>query len=267
MEKDEIKKYIDLYGSVKETVGPSGHKFLIREQNGEDDNLLSSNSISKEQNNLNLFIMSIVVWTDLFPEKHFNIKNINQLLMKDKYFILFSSRIFSIGPNMKFSFNWGDDKGGNQDYSEDLSKYLWDFSDLENNPIPKEGEEGYFEYRMKPYHDNAYEKIETILSSGKKLRFKMMDTEGEAKLMKKGGEVNKNDDLLSRGLELHLDGQWTGVQSFKFFSKKDMIELQSKISTLEKPFFGFSEIENPFNNDVQVYPLIIDPAFFFPLEI
>jgi len=269
METDKLKKLVDLYGPLMDIVGPSGKRYIIREQNGADDDLLSSNTLSKDAHNINIFVCSIVVWTDAFGGGKIDSDNIKGLLVKDKYFILFTSRIYSIGPIIKFSYDWGKDNGGLVDYSEDLSDLLWDYSDLENNPVPIDGDDNYNRFRMTAYESSfdPYKVLNFTTSSGKVCKIRMTDVEAETILIKKGNDITRNDDLMARGLEIMIDGAFTKVKNFKFFSKKDMIEVHHYVSQLEKPFFGFSEIENPKTNEVTIYPLIIDPAFFFPLAI
>lgn len=269
MENQETKleKLVTQYGPIKELVGPSKKKFYIREQNGADDDLLSSSSLMKENNNLNMFIVSIVVMTDAFDEGVLNLKNIGRLAIKDKYFILFASRIFSIGNDIKFKYNWGKDKGGVHDYEDDLSSYLWDYSDLENNPLPDEGDEGYNRFMMQPYSNDPYNKMLHTTTSGKEFRFSMMNVQAELTLMKRGDDISRNDDLLARNLEQKVDSNWIAVKNFSFLSKRDTIELHTVVEELEKPFFGFTELENPIDGGSVIYPLISDPAFFFPLAI
>ena len=257
-----------LYGPIVHCVGPSGKNFVLREQTGEDDDLLSAGFLGGNHDKVNLFITNIVVWTDVFKEDggKLTTSNIGDLLVNDKYFILFQSRIFSIGAEMKFTYDWGGN-GGVVDYVDNLNNYIWDFGSKE--PIPEEGEEGYFQYRMRPYSTdiNPYEPLMFTTSSGKEVKMFITNVRAEKELLAKGQDVTRNDDLKARGLELHTDTGWMKVNSFKFFSKKDMIQMHEYISQFEIPFFAFTEIENPVTNKVELYPLVIDPAFFFPLGI
>lgn len=265
--QEELEKLATLHGSIKELVGPSGKKFYIREQNGADDELISSSVLNKEHGRFNMFLCSIVVKTDAFEEGVLNSGNIGKLLIKDKYFILFATRIYSIGKILKFKYDWGKNEGGVHDYTDDLSSYLWDYGNLEENPFPIEGDDNYDKFMMKPYREGAYKTQSYITSSGKEFTFKMVDIDSEIKLMKKGEDITKNDDLLSRNLKLKTDSGFIEVKNFKPLSKRDMIELHTYIEELEKPFYGLSVIENPSTGESIAYPLIADPAFFFPLGI
>lgn len=256
-----------IYGSLLETVGPSGKTFVIREQNGEDDELLSAAIMGGKHEKINQFLISIVVRTNVFDDNGgtLNNENIGKLLVNDKYFILFQSRIFSIGAEMKFSYDWGE-KGGRVDYKDILTNYMWDFGN--DKPLPIEGEEGYFEFRMKPYDkEHVYKPVLMTTSSGKDIRLNLTDVNAESYLLKKGQDATRNDDLKSRQIEVKIDGKFMKVDNFKTFTKRDMIEIHEYVSSLEHPFFAFTEIINPVTEQMVLYPMIVDPAFFFPLGI
>jgi len=258
---EELKK---LYHNILDITGPSGTRFIIREQNGNDDDLLSSEELREDFNNMNIFLCGIVIWTDRTKSGKLSVEDSIGLAIKDKYFLLFQSRIFSIGADIKFSFNWGESNGGEVFYTEDLSPYVWDFTD---EKFPVEGDDNYFAQRMKPYMVNPYEKVNTTLTSGKRVRFDLANGHTEKFLAAKGKDISRSDNLVAMGLELEVDGKWMVVKSFKYFTKREMVELNKIIDDLEQPFYGISEIKNPKTGQIELYPLIVDPAFFFPLEI
>ena len=83
---------------------PSGHSYTIREQNGGDDDILSSKVWLEKLMNITNFISAIVVSTDytqsgkLTPEEAFT------LPVLDRDVILIQSRIHSLGKDVDFEF-------------------------------------------------------------------------------------------------------------------------------------------------------------------
>lgn len=263
MENESVHKM--LYGETKELLLPSGIKVTIREQNGNDDDILSNVSNTKDLTNINLFVSSIVVDTDFTDNKKLSLEDTLNLLMKDKYYILFASRIHSIGKKISFKYDWGKDNGGSFPYTEDLSNYLWDYT----MEFPYENNSKYFKERMQPYPKNAYGIHEKQLSSGKLLRHKCLDGNAEKYLLSLPIEqLTKNVELKARNLELkNKEGTWEKVDNFKFFSKKEMMELHKYINEIDTSFSGNTEITNPVNGQIIDYVIMQSMDFFYPQEI
>lgn len=265
MEKQNLTQ---LTGSTRKFRLPSGFNASIREQNGHDDDILSNEALAKDLTNIDMFICNIVMDTDLpFANNNkLTMQNVGQLLLKDKYFLLFASRIHSMGSIMKIKFDWGKEDGGEMLYEEDIEKYIWDY----NEPMPQPGEEGYFDQRMQPYEvDNPFEWQNIVLKSGKNLRFKLLNIKAEKEILKlKPDEVNRNVEIRKRFLEQEVEGgNWVKVSNFKYFSKRDMIELHKLVFSIDKPFTGLTELQNPKTGQVLNYPVIQSPDFLYPEEI
>lgn len=256
-----------MYGKLKELILPSGYKALIREQNGNDDDIISNQATAKDLTNMNMFISSLVIETDLpfAINKKLSIESVRKMLLRDKYFILFSSRIHSMGNLIKFTYDWGTDNGGIIEYTDDLNNFVWDY----NKEMPEQNSRDFYPYRILPYrHELAYKKFEYQLSSGKNIRFKFLDGHSELYLMNLPvDQQTKNTELKARELEQMIDGEWKTVENFMFFSKKDMAELYKIVGELDPNFNGITELENPKTGEVVKFPIISAKDFFYPVEI
>jgi len=264
MNKEETLELV--YGDVRELLLPSGFTVRIREQNGNDDDILSNKATSRDLTNINIFLASLIIWTDLpfAVNNRITAEQVKNMLLRDKYFIIFASRQHSVGDDVSFEYDWGKENGGKFKYTEHLSNYVKDFT----KPIPKEGEEGYFPYTIKPYDvDEPYKKLETIIGS-KKLRFNLMDGHSEQYLLGLTIEQNTlNAEIKSRNLEILINESWHKVDNFQSFTKKEMASLRNYIYKLDPEFQGLTDLENPQTHQKISYPLIAAPDFFYPQEI
>ena len=256
-----------MYGKLKEIILPSGYTATIREQNGNDDDIISNQATARDLTNMNMFISSLVIETNLpfAVGGKLSIDGVRNMLLRDKYFILFSSRIHSMGNEIKFTYDWGTEDGGIIEYSDNLNNFVWDYS----KPMPESTDKSYYHYRIQPYdHSLAYKKQEFSLSSGKQIRFKFLDGHSELYLMKLPiDQQTKNTELKARELEQKIDGEWKTVENFMFFSKKDMAELHKLVNSLDPNFTGITELENPVSGEIIKFPIISAKDFFYPEEI
>jgi len=260
---NELTKEL-LWGETKELLLPSGRKVKIREQNGNDDDILSNVSTSKDLTNIDLFLAGVVVEADFTDNKSLTIEDVKGLLLRDKYFILFASRVHSIGPEIKFKYDWGEDNGGEFPYKEDLSNYLWDYTE----EFPTQGIKGYFKQRISPYPQGAYDIQKFTTTSGKELTFKCLDGHAEKELLAKPiGELTKNVELIARDLKIKGEVDYEKVHNFKFFTKRDMMEIHNYVSEVDETFMGTTEINNPVNGQSIDYPIMQSTDFFYPQEI
>lgn len=261
----ELSTYVTNYGNIKELLLPSGATAIIREQNGEDDALLSNVALSKDSASLNSFITAITVYlsTASDPSKAPTLDAIMSMPLNDKYFILIASRIFSLGEELEFQYNWNNDLPPVK-YTENLSNFLWDYK----KEFPKPGDPEYFEERIPPYKSNSpYQTI--LLDDGRELRYKYLNSYGERYLLKlPETEKHINQQLLARDLSLLIDGSFVKVESFKSFSSKAMAKIRASISENDPEFAGLTTLENPYETGVsQTISIIQVQDFFFPREI
>ena len=264
----DIPRLTKEHGRISaEFITPSGFSVIIREQNGEDDSILSNVALAKDSNSINSFIQSIIVWSSIGqgPLETMTMAQIMDMRLRDKYFILMFSRIFSIGPILKFPYQWGEELAP-VEYEEDLVPYIWDFS----KPFPKPGEPDYFVDRIKPYPVGVDQPLCSLeLASGKKIQYKFMDGHSERYLLKLPEfQSNINSRIVARNLELWVDSKWVKVENFKMFSPADMRELRNSLEEVDEQYDGIIEIKNPYNDGEKVnLNLLAIHDFFYPREI
>jgi hypothetical protein len=255
-----------LYGRRSKFTLPSGHWVEIREQNGNDDDIISNRATAKDLTNFNILISSLILDTNLpmATDGKLPASKVDELLLGDKYAIIFGSRIHSMGPDVRFKIEWNKEDGGPQDYEEDLNNLWWDFS----KPYPEQGEEGYSKDRIKPDPINCYGSQTLNLTSGKELRDHFLNGKSEKDLMKLPiEEMTRNAEIKARGLEQKIAEKWVKVTNFMFFTKKDMSEIYRAIRENDPEFLGTTDITNPKTNQTVAYSIIQSEDFFYPQEI
>lgn len=197
--------------------GPSGFEYEIREQNGADEDILSNLSDMKTLMNLTKFIAAIVIRTTATPNGKLTVDDALNLPVNDRYAIIFNSRIFSLGEEVEFEYDWGKENGGKITYGQDLHEFLFDYGttptveDLNQKPDAI------------PYYPEGVRLVdhEYTLSSGKRIKFDCMTGKGEQEFMKLPlDKQTKNAPLLCRNLHLEVDGNWEKVENFTPFTAK-----------------------------------------------
>lgn len=251
-----------IHGRTKELLLPSKYKAVIREQNGDDDDTLSNVANAKDATSLNNFIRDIVIGHQSL-EAPLSERDVEELPLRDKYFILISSRVFSLGAELKFQMEW-DGMATPLDYVEDITQFLWDYK---VEPMPKKGEANYFHERLTPYPTDPYEEVEFTLRSGKEVRYTLMNGVGEKFLLTLPEDQRTiNKELLARNLHLNVEGEWFKVSRFKDFNPKDMADIRRHVQDNDPTFAGLIEIETPTGQLEQISLLSIQD-FFYPTQI
>lgn len=242
-------------------VAPSGATYEIREQNGEDENILSNPKEMRTLLHLSRFISAIVV-KNTITNGRLTLEDALNLPLLDRYCILIQSRIFSIDNILKFEYNWGQNT---VTYEDNLEDYL--FSDYSQAPSAEEINE-------KPNAIPFYPDPEIIdgkeftLNSGKKIIFHAATGKSEQELLKLSEDKRtRNAELISRDLELCVEGNYEKVRNFSLFSVKDMTEIRKLVNTYDPAFMGLTDIEDPNTGRVDQFPLLAAPSFFFPTEL
>lgn len=255
-----------LYGKKKTLTLPSRYSVTIREQNGADDDIISNQDTARDLTNIDIFLSSLIIDTDLPFAKGGKLSksDVNKILLRDKYFIMFASRIHSMGSIVKFQFDWGEKNGGKVEYEEDISTFIWDYS----KPFPEEGDSDYEEERIQPYEAGSLEPVESVLTSGKEIKFNRLDGQSEKDLLKVQ-TITRNTIYKARRLQQKdADGKWVNVQNFTYFSKRDMAELNRIVKDTDPEFRGTTELVNPRDpENIIEYPIMRAESFFYPEEI
>jgi len=261
----EPEKLNEVYGEVVSLITPSGCQVTIRQQNGDDDDIISNSVMSQDGTSINKFVSGIVVDTDITVSRKLSLNDVLAMKLCDKFFIILASRIFSLGNMLRFSYAW-DNMNGPIEYEEDLTNYIWDYSKEDfpfNPPDP-----GYFKYRIQPHKFGKDTSREIVLYSGKRLKYTFMNGYGEKYLLKLSPEVqSKNQELLARDLQLMLDNKWVKVENFKHFSPKEMAEIRREVNDNDRSSELITELTNPTNGEKIPYLIVGTPDFFFPREV
>lgn len=242
----------------KTFISPSGREFTIRQQNGNDDDILSNSVEAQQLKNLSNFISAIVVNTNatesgiLTPEQAHNLPSL------DRYCILFHSRIFSLGRVLEFEQEWAKDV--RRTYEQDLEEFLLDYS----KPIDKQSLDS--KPNAIPFYPlgDKVTNIEIITSSGKKLLFDLLTGSGDAYFVNlPKSEQTRNAGLKARNLRLLVNDTYERVTNFALFSVKDMNDIRRYINAYDPIFQGLTDLENPINNTIVKFPILELNNFFY----
>lgn len=247
---------------------PDFSKVTIRETNGEDDDVISKISDSKDNQATLKFLSSIIV------EPRTTVAQIADWPLNKKYYLLLKSRIHSLGNILKFKYAWPDENTKDlidTSYVEDLSKYDTDLEALSlmDEVSQKEAIEKLTPYQIKPFPFKELKEITTKLDNGREIKFSLMDTLAETKTLEtKTEEFSINDELRLRKFCTKDDtGAWVEVQNFRPFSSREMAAIRKVVREADPQFLMPMDIENPKTKERTQVPLIRLADFFFPTDI
>lgn len=243
---------------------PSGYTVTIREQNGADDDILSNPSEAQDLTNLSRFVANIVVETDFTKSKKLTLQDAKDLPVLDRYCILFNSRIFSIGADLDFKYDWGKDGGGEVHYTQDLNEFLFDYSQ-----VPTEAEMDAKPDAIPFYPERGKIKdIPFTLDTGKELLFDVLNGHSEAYIVNLPLDKRvKNQELIARNLRLKVNENYEKVTNFSCFSVREMSQIRRIVAATDPIFSGLTTIENPNTGATTKISIIAMPGFFYPEEI
>lgn len=241
----------------KEISVPTGKRYIIREQNGYDDEVLSQVTSVDDADVINRFMANIIL-KDSEGNTVYH-EDVLKMPLRDKYTLLIQSRIFSLGAELKFEYDWGTNVPP-QSYTDDLTQYVWDDY---NSPFPAPGSPMYFKYRMPPYAPSVIEGVEFEVD-GLKMKFNLLDGKGETYLLKlQAGNQNINQELIARNLSVYKEG-WVKVVNFAGFTARQMSHIRAKIKQFDERIEVLTLIDHPFSGQTIEIPLIGIRDFFFP---
>lgn len=241
-------------------VAPSGSEYTIREQNGEDDDILSNPSTSSNLMNISNFISAIVTSQNYFPnKKRLSPEDALKLPCNDRYAILINSRIHSIGNIVEFYHDWGGTLG-KVFYEVDLNDLVF------NKTFTEVTEE---ELNAKPEAIPLYpsSKLTDIPFSvgDKEFLFDALTGEGEQyQLSLPLDKRTANQKLIARNLRLKVGNNYEKVTNFKMFSVKEMGVIRKTVASNDPLFSGNTKITHPSNESLVDYVNILGlPNFFW----
>ena len=232
--------------NTMEFIAPSGYKYVIREENGADEEIISNQAAARNFMNVTNFIAAIVVSTNITDSGKLTPKDALQLPFMDRYAILVWSRIFSLGDKVEFSYLWPGESVPVH-YEQDLNELILsnyenvDEEELENKPeaIPT--------YKDRELlQEIGFKGYKLQLSSGKVVKFDLATGEIERYAAMLPEEENThNSELLARNLQLEVKGKFEKVEQFSLFTVREMAEIRNAIHEVDPLYSGLIEIEHP----------------------
>jgi len=245
---DNIQKTRDL-----SFTGPDGVLYTIREQNGNDDDVLSTLGDAQQNKSIDKFLAGIII-----GPKRFNWEEIHTNMgIATKYYIVLKSRMFTHGSQMIFKHTFRD--GQVVEFEEDLSLYDRDLSqDIVVEDIP-----GITAIKKYP---NGGSILRSLTIGDKKLTYKLQTSKAEAYMMGIPKEqVSKNDELRARELTLVKDGREIKIENFRDFSASEMREIWKDIRSNDVDFALLTKLQTPDKKVTEYVSLLTIPEFFFPV--
>ena len=246
-------------------IAPSGYSYTLREETGEDEEIITNQADVQAFMNITKFITAIVVATDFTENGKLTVQDALDIPYLDRYCILLQSRIFSLGPNLEFSYTWPGEKEPVY-YEQDLRELLHDDY---SQPITPEMEINKPD-AIPAYPDQElgkairYKGYQLTLTSGKVVRFNFSDGNAERTAsMLPASKQTRNAHLIARGLELKVGERFDKVQRFNLFSIKDMVEISKAIREVDPTTDLSTEIKNPNTGETMRFPVMASPSFFF----
>lgn len=253
---------------------PSGHTYTIREQNGQDEEILTNVADVRNIMNLTKFIQALIVETSRKNGRGLTVEEVLALPVLDRYCIIFNARIFSLGNVMEFTYNWqhADGSVDKLELEQDLNEFLLPYDRIMAKEISEDELVAICDEKpnaIPMYPISGQEKgIEITLESGKKVKFDLLDGNGERYAVKlTDDKTTRNAELLARNLMLEVDGKWDRVQNFSLFTRKDMAEMRKHVRAIDPVFQSLTDITHPHTGETIKYPLIGNSAFFFPEDM
>lgn len=260
-------------GQTKEITLPSGRVIILRENNGDDEGILSQLKDTKDSNNIDKYISSVVVKDlskDKLPEGEFKgvtFAEVKKWPLNDKHYVLFAARVLSLGYEFKFKYQCQ-----NPDCRDCKAKKKHKYTeDLKPFEVPSGGfnstrtEESLWPM---PYPKGSLMEITHTLKTGKQIQFNILDGDLQKEGMDLPEEgINKNTPLMMRHLTLIHEGEKQRCYHLRMFSSKEMAEIRSVIDEIDPDWVPIVIIECPTCKNVVDLPLLGSPDFFYPTGI
>lgn len=242
-------------GTTYDITLPSGKSIKMRERNGDDEDVISRTKDARDGMSIPNFLSKLIMNEPTPPS------TILKWKVRDKYYLLFKERLFTWGNEITFDHKFSD--GETYNFTEDLSKFDWDFTDP-NAKAPAKGEKGYEAARILPY-DSDKPVMEGRTSSGKNFRMKYLTSELENKsLAKDQDSLSINDKIRIREFELQdAKGNWHRIEVFNMLSARDMQEIRKLLLEKDGDFDLTVEVKHPNKNIIELVSLMNLPDFFF----
>lgn len=235
---------------------PTGNILLIRELNGEDEEIISSESLSENGDNIYQFLAGIIIKDKDLGRKP-TPEDIKKYPINDKYYLLFKQRIINHGYDMQFSSICSTPSCNEQknDYDQNLKEFDGDLSDPKY--IPENHK------HIQKYPLGKTREVEFTLNSGKKLKYSILDGNLEYAALELKDQT-KNAPLKIRNLMIDNHGSWIKITNFKAFSVKEMGEIRGHVTKSDSQFDPIVNYSCPKCKRNYFKSLFALPTFFYP---
>lgn len=262
-------------GQTFEFVLPSGAIAVIREHSATDDDILTTTTKGKTEaenflGNLNRYVAAILLNKPYEPESSAKptVKDVENLRLKDKHYIIFKSRILSIGETLEMTHTCSNEQcKAKEEYEIDLSAY-----DRELGMSHEELAELVDDDKLciTPYpEDYTNPTFEVLVPSGKTVTLEYLNGQGENYVLEQSKRNNlvASSDIISRRPRVDVGGTPHEVKNVNIFSKKDKVAISKAIKQHDSQF-PMSVLVTCEHCGTQRYiPLITIQDFFFPEEM
>lgn len=260
---DSMSILMDFKGATKEIKLLCGDLVTIREQNGEDDSVISKMKDARTGENISKFLASIIVGFN-GSDARLSHKEINEWKVSDKYYLMIHSRILSLGPDLHFEHVCQNAKCSKKTaYDENLLAYII--------PDKKSKEDVIKLFEDNPNKPLAYPKgsdteRDFITRSGKKVKYKFLNSGGEKYMINMDPEeTNVNMEYTKRDLQLYHNNEYQSISNFAIFSSRDMMDIRSDVAKNDPVFEAISDIICPHCNLHHTVSLVAVTDFFYPV--
>lgn len=244
---------------------PTGRIATIRETNGEDDAIISKMSGAQSGESILNFVANITTHDSVLGRKPM-VDDIRAWPVSDRYYLLYKQRLINQGTLLEFRHTCSNPDcaycrdAEPQDKEQDLTEFDGDLT----NPDFKAKNSN----QVRRYPNGDKVEVEFSLSSGKKLKYKILTGELEKKQLDiPQDDNNRNTKLIVRELSVFDNGVWIPLKSFLAFKSKEMSEIRKHVDDNDPLFdplinFTCNLCKMPYR-----IPLLSIPAFFWPGEL
>jgi hypothetical protein len=258
-------------GHEHEILLPSGRKVTIRENNGDDEELLSKVANAKGNLNMRIYLSSIIVQdSETKPDKLTPVEHMGNMKCRDAYYLMYKQRLINLGPQLTFEKTCALTTCKHKtEYDMEVDEFDRDLT-LNNEEFKakmKETNSPYSDYIVENYPSGNDSIIEKVLSSGKKIRFKILTLKLEYWRLEQPFENQSNNTIIyERELEYWDENKWVIAKNLKMFSSRDLKEIRGLIDAYDSRFQPLVEYECEKCKSPGVDNLFQMNDFFYPVE-
>lgn len=239
---------------------PSKNKVTIREQTGDDEEILSRATSEKGANVL-AYLASVIIHDEELGRKPLT-TDVGLYQPNDINYLLFKCRRHNLGDDFKFEHTCENPECGcTQNYLEDLKIFDGDLFSKDYKPHR-------FGVRANP--SGNIKSLEFTLASGKQLRMNILSQTAQTTALDMPADKRTvMQNFYARNLEMLYNDQWIEVTSFMGFGPKETTELRNilKNSDILNEFAPLAHIVCPECKTPDYINILLHSDFFFPTEI